>query len=42
MAAPMLCLPEQGGAGHKGVRPGAGAFGHGLVIDAAVHFEPVV
>ena len=34
-------LAEQTGAGHKGVRPGAGAFGSGLIVDAAVHADAI-
>jgi hypothetical protein len=33
---------EQTGAGHKRVRADAGAFGGGLVVDAAVHADAVV
>jgi hypothetical protein len=34
-----VALAEQAGAGHKCVRTGAGAFGGGLEIDAAVHAD---
>ena len=32
---------EQGGAADKSVRAGAGAFGNGLEIDAAVHADAI-
>jgi len=37
-----VVVPEQGGAGDECVRAGASAFGNGLMVDAAVHFEAVV
>src|ERR1035437_7368509 len=37
-----VALAEQGGAGHKSISTGAGTFGDGGVVDAAVHFEAIV
>ena len=40
-AALQVALAEQAGAAHESVRAGAGAFGGGLDIDAAVHADAI-